>query len=90
MDTGLNGRSPLPKLDRRIVAEGGVPMQLIVEHVNLPQYILCRLFARVVLTMIDELALVRLEEALDTGFVQIVAPARQAPGKSCWRGRFTN
>ena len=63
-----------------IVAERGVTAQPIVEYFDALENVLCRLFARVVLAMVDEFALERPGEALDTGIIPTVACAAHVGG----------
>lgn len=54
--------------------------QPIVEYFDALENVLCRLFARVVLAMVDEFALERPGEALDTGIIPTVACAAHVGG----------
>ena len=80
MDTRLSHSRPRFELGRGIAAERGVTTQPIIEHLDLLKDVLCRLFARAVLAMVDELALERPEEALDTRVVPAVPPSRHSVG----------
>ncbi len=80
MDTRLSHSRPRFELGRGIVAERRVTTQPIIEHLDILNDVSCRLFARAVLAMVDELALERPEEALDTSVVPAVPPSRHAAG----------
>ena len=78
MDTRLRHGRPRLELSRGIVAECGVTAQPIVEHLDVLEDVLFRVFARAVLLMVDQLALERAEETFDVGVVPAVPSARHA------------
>ncbi len=63
VDTWLSHSRPRLELGRGIIAECRVPVQPIIEHLDVLEDVQCRFVARAGLAMVDELTLERAEEA---------------------------
>lgn len=78
MDTGLSRSRPHFVLGWGVIAESRVTAMPIIEHLDVFEDVLCRLFTGCVASMIAELALEGSEKAFDTGVVPTVPLAAHA------------
>ena len=80
MDTGLSNRRPRFVLGRGVIAKGRVAALPIIEHLDIFDDVLCRVFTGRVVPMVHELARECAEKTFNTGIVPAVTFTAHARG----------
>ena len=80
MDTGVSNRRPRFVLGRGVIAKGRVAALPIIEHLDIFEDVLCRVFTGRVVPMVHELARECAEKTFNTGIVPAVTFTAHARG----------